>query len=29
MPVGLQLVARTFDDARLLRIGALVEDSLR
>lgn len=29
LPVGLQLVARTFDDARLLRIGALIEAALR
>lgn len=29
LPVGLQLVGRTFDDARLLRIGALVEAALQ
>ena len=29
LPVGLQLVARPFDDARLLGIGALVEEAVR
>jgi aspartyl-tRNA(Asn)/glutamyl-tRNA(Gln) amidotransferase subunit A len=29
LPVGLQLVGRTFDDARLLRIGVLIEAALR
>ena len=29
MPVGLQIVARTFDDARLLQVAALVEAALR
>jgi aspartyl-tRNA(Asn)/glutamyl-tRNA(Gln) amidotransferase subunit A len=28
LPVGLQLVGRTFDDARLLRLGALIEAAL-